>query len=149
MGMTGVDLVGATSLLQLPVRLHGIQLGRPTDLLLDVESWQVLGFVVRCGDESTRFLPFAACSAADDEIRVQSALMLLEDVAFYEKRAVSFRSLLAGTVGAHGALVDVAVARGGAVPELEVERDGVDGKGERTRVPSAGERVLPTRATAA
>jgi hypothetical protein len=144
MGTTGVDLVGATSLLQLPVRLHGIQLGRPTDLLLDVEAWQVLGFVVLCGDESTRFLPYAACTAAEDEIRVRSALMLLEDVAFYEKRGVSFRSLLAGTVGAHGSLVDVAVGHGGAIPSLEVERNG-----DRTRVPSAGERVLPTRATAA
>ena len=46
--------------LHLPVRLHGIQLGRPTDLLLDVESWHVLGFVVRCGDEAVRFLPWAA-----------------------------------------------------------------------------------------
>ena len=129
-----------TSMLQLPVRLHGIKLGRPTDLLLDRETWQVLGFVVRCGDDSTRFLPLAACRTSEDEISVQSALMLLEDVAFYAKRAVSFRSLLNGAVGAHGALVDVHVVQG-TVAELEVD----DG----SRVPAAGQRVSPTRATAA
>ena len=133
-----------TSLLQLPVRLHGIRLGQPVDLLLDVGNWHVLGFVVRCGDESMRFLPYAACSAADDAIVVRSALMLFEDVAFYEKRGVSFRSLLDGTVGAHGSLVDVVVGRGGTVRELEVED-----AGERSFLPAIGQRVLPTRATAA
>jgi hypothetical protein len=133
-----------TSLLQLPVQLHGIKLGRPTDLLLDIETWHVLGFVVRCGDESTRFLPLAACHTAADEIAVQSALMLLEDVAFYEKRGVSFRSLLNGKVADDGALVDVLVDRNGAITELEVVR----GR-ERRRVTAAGARVAPTRATAA
>jgi hypothetical protein len=133
-----------TTLLQLPVRLHGIRLGQPVDLLLDVDNWQVLGFVVLCGDESTRFLPYAACSAAEGAIVVRSALMLFEDVAFYEKRGVSFRSLLDGTVGTHGSLIDVVVGPRGAVAELEVERDG-----ERRRIAAAGQRVLPTRATAA
>ena len=52
--------LSAAALLRLPVRLHGIQLGQPTDLLLDVESWHALGFVVHCGDDSVRFLPWAA-----------------------------------------------------------------------------------------
>lgn len=133
-----------TRLLHLPVRMHGIQLGQPTDVLLDVASWQTLGFVVRCGDEATRFLPFAACNPTDEDIAVQSALMLLEDVAFYEKRGVSFRSLLNGTVGVHGSLVDAWVAQGGAVGELEVENDGA-----RRRIPAAGQRVAATRASAA
>ena len=134
----------ASGALQLPVRMHGIQLGHPTDLLLDLPAWQVLGFVVRCGDEATRFLPFAACHLAPDEISVPSALMLLEDVAFYEKRGVSFRSLLAGTVGAHGSLTDLLVAQGGAVSELEVDREG-----SRRRIPAEGQRIAPTRASAA
>jgi hypothetical protein len=124
--------------------MHGIQLGQPIDLLLDVASWQTLGFVVRCGDEATRFLPYAACNPTDEDIAVQSALMLLEDVAFYEKRGVSFRSLLNGTVGVHGTLVDVWVAQGGAVAELEVLREGA-----RRRIPASGQRVAPTRASAA
>jgi hypothetical protein len=133
-----------TGLLHLPVRMHGIQLGQPVDVLLDVAAWQTLGFVVRCGDEGTRFLPYAACNPTIEDIAVQSALMLLEDVAFYEKRGVSFRSLLDGTVGVHGSLVDAWVAQGGAVAELEVEREGA-----RRRIRAAGQRVTATRASAA
>jgi hypothetical protein len=124
--------------------MHGIQLGQPIDVLLDVAAWQTVGFVVRCGDETTRFLPFAACSPTAEDIAVPSALMLLEDVAFYEKRGTSFRSLLAGTVGANGSLVDAWVASDGAVVELEVVRDGA-----RRRLPAAGQRVAATRASAA
>jgi len=124
--------------------MRGIQLGRPVDLLLDLHSWHVLGFVVRCGDESTRFLPLPACQVGEDAIAVQSALMLLEDVAFYEKRGVSFRSLLNGLVATGGTLVDAIVEPSGAVAELEVERDG-----SARRVPAAGQRVAPTRLSAA
>ena len=88
--------LSAAASLRLPVRLHGIQLGQPTDLLLDVESWHALGFVVHCGDDSVRFLPWAASQPSREEIAVGSALMLLEDVAFYAKRSASFRSLLGG-----------------------------------------------------
>jgi hypothetical protein len=134
--------VGAT--LQLPVRLHGIQLGRPTDLLLDLDAWQALGFVVRCGDDSTRFLPFAACQTQPGEIAVASALMLLEDVAFYQKRGVSFRSLLDGDVIGGGILRDVVLGQAGAVVELEVEHEGT-----LARIPARGATVVPTRASAA
>ena len=134
----------AAASLRLPVRLHGIQLGRPTDLLLDVESWHVIGFVVRCGDDSVRFLPWAASQPSAAEIAVGSALMLLEDVGFYERRSVSFRSLIGGTIPLGGVLRDVYIGDGGAVTELEIERDG-----ELRRIPPAGTRVAPTRATAA
>jgi hypothetical protein len=136
--------LSAAAALQLPVRLHGIQLGRPTDPLLDTADWHVLGFVVRCGDESTRFLPYAACQPGDDEIAVASALMLLEDVAFYEKRGVSFRALLDGDVVGGGVLRDVVLGVAGMIGELEIDQDG-----QRVRVPSAGAVVVPTRASAA
>jgi len=113
----------AASALQLPVRLRGIQLGRPVDLLVDLDAWNVLGFAVLCGDESRRFLPFAACQLLDDEIAVGSALMLLEDAGFYEQRGVSFRSLLGTELGG-GLLRDLQLAPGGHVLELVVERDG-------------------------
>jgi len=109
--------------LQRPVRLRGIQLGRPVDLLLDLDAWNVLGFVVLCGDESRRFLPFAACQVLDDEIAVGSALMLLEDAGFYERRGVSLRSLL-GTERSGGLLRDLRLDDAGHVVELTVERDG-------------------------
>jgi len=136
--------LSAAALLRLPVRLHGVQLGRPTDLLVDVESWQVLGFVVRCGDEGVRFLPWAASQPSQTEIAVGSALLLLEDVAFYEKRSASFRSLIGAELPVGGVMRDVLIGDGGAVSELEIERDGVRG-----RVPPAGARFAPTRATAA
>jgi hypothetical protein len=84
----------ATELLQLPVQLNGIRLGRPVDVLLDAEEWRALGFVVLCGDESLRFLVFAAADVEADAIRVRSALMLLEDVGFYRARSRSLRELL-------------------------------------------------------
>ena len=138
--MGSLSAVGA---LQLPIRLQGIELGRPIDLLLDTATWRALGFVVHSPDESQRFLPYMASQPGDEEIAVGSALMLLDDVAFYEKRGVSFRSLLAGAVDG-GVLRDVIISRDGGVSELEIERgDGV------ARIPAAGARVLPTRATAA
>jgi len=113
----------AADSLQLPVQLRGIQLGRPVDILLDLDGWNVLGFVVLCGDESRRFLPYAAAVVTDDAIAVGSALMLLEDAGFYEQRGVSFRSLLGTELGG-GTLRDVTVDATGHVTELEVEREG-------------------------
>ena len=138
----------AVSTLQRPVRLHGIELGRPTDLLLDSDLRQVVGFVVNCADEEVRFLPYGAAQPREAEIAVQSALMLFEDVAFYRKRGVSFRSLLDGEVERGGrpagVLCDVVVGPGGAVEELELRRGGT-----RRRVPAPGSTVTPTRASAA
>jgi hypothetical protein len=134
----------AVALLQLPVRLGGIQLGRPVDLLLDVEAWQVLGFVVLCGDSSQRFLPFGACQVTHDDVAVGSALLLLDDVGFYQTRGASLRSLLGGNVVGGGVLRDVAIGLGGAVTELDVERGHT-----RRLVAAAGTIVVPTRASAA
>jgi hypothetical protein len=137
--------LSATAALQLPVRLHGIQLGRPTDVLLDTDTWHAVGYVVHCGDDSTRFLPFAACQTTVDEIVVQSALMLLEDVAFYEKRGSSFRSLIGGDVAGGGTLRDVVLGNAGLITELDV----ADEDGARRRIPATGRAVVATRASAA
>ena len=136
--------LSAAAFLRLPVRLHGIQLGQPTDLLIEVESWHVLGFVVHCGDESVRFLPWAAAQPSEGEVAVGSALMLLEDVAFYAKRSTSLRSLIGGELPLGGVLRDVLIGEAGAITELEIERDG-----ELRRLPPVGTRVRPKRATAA
>jgi hypothetical protein len=137
-----MDSFSANETLQLRVQLHGIQLGRPVDILLDLEQSHVLGFVVRCGDESQRFLPFAASQRLADEIAVASALMLLEDVGFYRERATSFRSLLDGEVQG-GELRDLSFDATGAVTTLRIEREG-----EPVEIPSAGALVVPTRAAA-
>jgi hypothetical protein len=116
--------LSAAASLQLPVRLRGIQLGRPVDILLDLDAWNALGFVVLCGDDTRRFLPLAASQVLDDAIAVGSALMLLEDAEFYEKRGTSFRALL-GTELAGGIVRDVTLDAAGHVTALDVERDGV------------------------
>jgi hypothetical protein len=136
--------LSAAASLQLRVELHGILLGRPTDLLIDTDGWQVLGYVVHCGDDSVRFLPYAAAQTSDAGIAVGSALMLLEDVEFYEKRGTSFRALLGGRVGAAGVLRDLIIGVGGAVTELEVEHDGA-----MRRVPAIGQAVAAPRLSAA
>jgi hypothetical protein len=116
----------ATELLQLPVQLHGIRLGRPVDMLLDPEEWRVLGFVVLCGDESSRFLVFAAADPEDDAMAVPSALLLLEDVEFYRHRSRSLRELLGGAVVEArrelGELRDLLLAPDGTVEALVVRQ---------------------------
>jgi uncharacterized protein YrrD len=115
-------------LLQLPVQVQGIRLGRPVDLLLDAKAWRVLGFVVLCGDESLRFLAHPAAELRADEIAVPSALLLLEDVEFYRRRSRSLRSLLGAPVASRGRAVgllhDLVVGDDGDVASLLVAQDG-------------------------
>jgi hypothetical protein len=141
--------LSASAALQLPVRLRGIQLGRPVDLLLETDRWHAIGFVVRCGDDAQRFLPLVASQTTEEEIRVGSALMLLEDIGFYRSRSTSYRSLLGGEVRRAGRragrLCDLVLA-GGEVKELELDRGGTTGV---VRVPASGSVVVPSRASAA
>lgn len=129
----------ATALLHLPVQLHDIRLGRPVDLLLDSAEWRALGFVVRCGDESNRFLVFGTADLSEQALDVSSALLLLEDVDFYRGRSRSLRSMLGRTVVSEGRelgeLRDLLVTADGTVDALVVER------GEATR------EVRPARAS--
>jgi hypothetical protein len=144
-----MESLSASAALHLPVRLRGIQLGRPVDLLLETDTWHAIGYVVLCGDESQRFLPLAASQTTDQEIRVGSALMLLEDVGFYRTRGTSYRSLLGGQVHRRGRpagrLRDL-VLSAGKIVELELDRGGAAGV---VRVPASGSVVVPSRATAA
>ena len=127
----------ATELLQLPVQLHGIRLGRPVDLMLDPVDLRAVGFVVLCGDDSVRFLVFAAAHLGEDSIDVSSALLLLEDVEFYRARSRSLRDLLGGAVLNRarevGDLRDLLLRTGGRVEALVVEHDGVLGRVEPGR----------------
>ena len=125
----------ATELLRLPVRLRGIRLGRPIDLLLDPVEWRALGFVVHCGDEGSRFLVFAAADLLEDAIDVSSVLLLLEDVGFYRDRSRSLRDLLGDE------LRDLLVGPDGSIEALVVERDGVVQRIDPTGVPVKPEHV--------
>lgn len=108
-----------------PVRLQGILLGRPSDVVLDPSGRRVLGFIVESGDNAPRFLPFAASQPGEDGIVVASALMLLDDVAFYRKHGRSFTSLVGTEVerekGVVGALIDMHIDHTGVVVELDVQ----------------------------
>ena len=79
----------ASELLALPVRLHGIELGRPLAALVDATSDRVLGFEILCGDGAHRFLPFAVVRLEPDELALDSALTLIDerDLDFYRGRS--------------------------------------------------------------
>lgn len=87
--------VSVERLLGLPVRLRGIDLGRPVDLVLDREHRRALGFEVRCGDDERRFLPYAVATVREHEVEIGSSLVLLEaaELAFYTKRGSTFGAL--------------------------------------------------------
>ena len=114
------ELIGA-ELLARPVRLHGIQLGRPVDLLLDRDTLRTVGLDVLCGDEVHRFLPLPTASVSDDEIAILSPLVLLEEdeLHFYRSKTFALSTLRGRPVERKGrdlgALGDVVV---GAVGEL-------------------------------
>jgi hypothetical protein len=122
--------VTADTLLGLPVRLHGIQLGRPVDLVLEPVTLRVVGVHVRCGDGSDRFVPLPAVHVTDEEIEVRSALMLLdeENLSFYRSRGRTLSALRGSPVARGrqrlGELVDLVLAADGNVSELVVAHDG-------------------------
>jgi hypothetical protein len=142
-GLSGVRSLG------LPVRLHGIQLGRSADLLLDPAEWRVVGFDVHCGDDASRFLPFSTARVSEESIVVNSALMLLEDVEFYRTRARSTRSLLGSEIQVDGTVVgtlrDLELARDGSVAELVLDHEGT----ERRVAPEGASSVVASRRNAA
>jgi hypothetical protein len=124
--------IAAADLLLLPVRLHGIALGRPVDLLLDPNAERAVGLEVLARDEQHRFLPLAGAEVHRDEILLRSALVLLDEgeLAFYRRRGHTIRALRGARVEQAGepvgVLRDVAIGLGGEVTELLVETDGAE-----------------------
>jgi hypothetical protein len=135
-------------LLALPVRLHGIQLGRPVDLLLDRDAERAVGLDVLCGDEVHRFLPLPTAAVCRDEIRILSPFVLLEqrELDFYRSRTLALSRLRGGAVEEQngpqlGPLRDVVVADDGRVLAAIVDEK---------RIPLvAGLRFAPKRRSAA
>ena len=97
--------VSGEGTLRLPVRRHGIELGRPVDLIVDAPSGRALGFDVLCGDDVHRFLPVAAAQLGEEEIAVGSSLMLLEDVI----------------VSRDGSVAELVVANGSGLERLRID----------------------------
>src|SRR5919198_4649595 len=82
------ELTG-TELLSRPVRLHGLDLGRPVDILLDREALRAVGLDVLCRDEVHRFLPLPTAAVGADALTIHSPLVILEEdeLDFYRSRA--------------------------------------------------------------
>ena len=136
-------------LLSLPVRLHGIALGRPVDLILEPHTMRLLGFEVRCGDDARRFLPFAAARIGLEDIAIASPLLLLDELPFYRAQGRSLQALRGARVrtgGAEaGALKDVLVGADGKIERLLVSGPA----GEREVLVDGGVRLEEPRAPAA
>jgi len=102
-----------------PVRLHGVELGRPVDLLLDRDGMRVVGLDVLCGDEGHRFLPLPTAAIHADALMIHSPLVLLEEdeLGFYRSRAFALSALRGRAVTKKGKVVgtlrDVVLAPGG------------------------------------
>jgi hypothetical protein len=129
------ELTGA-GLLALPVRLHGIQLGRPVDLLLDRDTLRTVGLDLLCGDEVHRFLPLPTASVSDDEIAILSPLVLLEEDQLHFYRSKTFAlSVLRGRLVQRkgrdlGALGDVVVDAAGQLVAVVVAGKRIASDGE-------------------
>lgn len=130
--MSAMRGLRADALLQLPVRLNGIRLGRPVDVILDLPAERAIGLDVLCGDNLHRFLALGAATVGPDEIAIDSALLLLEDVelAFYRKRGSTLRSLRGRPVARSGPLRDLVLGEAWTIDQLVV-----DGEGGATTVP--------------
>ena len=122
-GLTGDDL------LRLPVRVNGIELGNPVDLILDRRR-RVVGFDVRCGDERRRFLPLAVARVHEHEIDISSPLLLLEEaqLSFYCEDGTTLSALRGARVlrygTEHGKVADVELGVAAQVEAVVLEDGG-------------------------
>jgi hypothetical protein len=122
-----VKELSGDAILSLPLRLHGIELGRPVDVLLDRESMRVVGLDVLCGDEVHRFLPLPTAAVGDDALMIHSPLVLLEEdeLGFYRDRAFALKALRGKSVTRKersiGTLRDVVFRRDGVLVAVLLE----------------------------
>jgi len=129
------ELTGA-ELLARPVRLHGIQLGRPVDLLLERDTLRTVGLDVLCGDEVHRFLPLLTATVSDDEIAILSPLVLLEEdeLHFYRSKTFALSTLRGRSVQRKGrdlgALGDVVIDPAGELVAVVVAGQRIVSDGE-------------------
>ena len=129
-------------LLRRPVRVRGIQLGRPVDILLHPSDPQALGLDVLCGDDRHRFLPMSAAEIGDDHVEAASPLVLLDlrEGSFYRREARSLNALRGARVADRAALQDVVLAPDWTIAELVL-----DGREGRERVPLDDVALPPRR----
>ncbi len=144
MAMTGDELLRRT------VRVHGIHVGRPVDVLLHPSEPQALGLDVLCGDDRHRFLPFSAAEVTGRHVEAASPLVLLDlrEGSFYRREARSLNALRGTPVRGRSSLQDVVLATDWAIRELVVdgnERVPLDGIALPQRTERRRARWLPRR----
>jgi hypothetical protein len=139
--------LSADALLHLPVRLNGIDVGRPVDVIMAPDLDRALGLDVLCGDAAHRFLPLSAATVATDEITLSSALTLVDDPGYYLRKGAGYRSALNHAVVRNGqrlgVLRDLLLGADGSVTELVVE--GPDGVTRRYRTDELKRTVTPAQ----
>jgi hypothetical protein len=119
--------VSAADVLHRPVRLRGIQLGKPVDVILDATCRRALGFEVRCGDDERRFLPLSVATVGGRDVQVSSPLVLLDEsqLSFYTRRGFTFRALRGTDVVDRGVVAgrlhDFMFDRDGTIASVTVE----------------------------
>ena len=118
-GVTGHEL------LKLPVRLHGIELARAIDLVVDIPAGRAVGLELRCGDGVHRFLPLGAATVDTAEIALDSALAVVDDGAYYLDHGRRLHDLRGTAVTSdgrqEGPLEDVVLDGEGAIVQLVVD----------------------------
>jgi hypothetical protein len=139
--------LSADALLHLPVRLNGIDVGRPVDVILAPGLDRALGLDILCGDSAHRFLPLSAARIAPNEITLSSALTLVEDATFYTRKGAGYRAALGHAMERRGeqlgVLRDLILGPDGSVTELVVESP--DGAKRRYRTDELERAVTPAR----
>jgi len=126
----GMRELSGDELLGLPLRLHGIELGRPVDLLLDREALRAVGLDILCGDDVHRFLPLPTAAVDETGLTIHSPLVLLEEdeLVFYRSRAFAFSALRGRPVTRKGrpagTLRDLVLAPDGALRAVLVDAEG-------------------------
>ena len=81
------------NLLNRRVLMRGIELGRVVDVILGGTTGRPIGLDVRCGDGDHRFLPLAAARVTEEDLEIDSPLLLLKDeLEFYRSRGRALRA---------------------------------------------------------
>ncbi|HSC51147.1 MAG TPA: hypothetical protein VLD16_12860 [Gaiellaceae bacterium] len=112
-------------LLRRPVRVHGLHIGQPVDLLLHPSDPQALGLDVLCGDDRHRFLPFSAAAVTEQHVEAASPLVLLDlrEGSFYRREARSLNALRGTPLRGRSSLQDVVLGSGWTITELVLDGD--------------------------
>jgi hypothetical protein len=130
-------LLRTGSLVGRPVLFTDVRLGVVVDALFDRRLGRLVGLVVRCADETDRFLPFPACEVGEDGAAVESALVLLE-LDFYRAGGNALSDIRGERVVAGGrelgTLADLLVDAEGEVAGIAVATP----RGEVELEPGAG-----------